>query len=116
MAFPKDDDAPDFDRLIAQAEAAVEALRDTYRVQLSEDVGQLCDIWARVEAEGYRKLEALGASRLTHVVTAGGGSVNEAWNRIRARYLGVPVEASRQKEAAYGAALLALRSATPAPR
>jgi len=70
---------------------------------------------ARVEAEGYRKLEALGASRLTHVVTAGGGSVNEAWNRIRARYLGVPVEASRQKEAAYGAALLALRSAAAPP-
>ena len=66
---------------------------------------------ARVEAEGYRKLEALGATGLTHVVTAGGGSVNEAWGRIRARYLGVPVTASRQKEAAYGTALLGLQAA-----
>ena len=66
---------------------------------------------ARIEAEGYRKLEALGASGLTHVVTAGGGSVNEAWACIRARYLGVPVTASRQKEAAYGTALLGLHAA-----
>ncbi len=52
MAIPKDDKSPDFESLIAQAEAAVEALRDTYRVQLSSDVAELCDIWSRIETEG----------------------------------------------------------------
>ena len=37
--------------------------------------------------------------------------MNEAWACIRARYLGVPVTASRQKEAAYGTALLGLHAA-----
>lgn len=74
MAFPKDDDAPDFDRLIAQAEAAVEALRDTYRVQLSEDVGQLCDIWARVEAEGVSADLLTELHGVAHNVKGQGGS------------------------------------------
>jgi sugar (pentulose or hexulose) kinase len=41
------------------------------------------------------------------VYTAGGGARNPAWTDIRQRLLGVPVVASPQAEAAYGAALLA---------
>ncbi len=62
---------------------------------------------ARIEAEGYRRLQALGATPLTRAYTAGGGAKNATWERIRARQLGVPVSASLQVEAAYGAALLA---------
>ena len=41
------------------------------------------------------------------VFTAGGGSKNPAWMRIREKKLGVPVVASTQAQAAYGSALLA---------
>ncbi len=41
------------------------------------------------------------------VYTAGGGANNDKWTSMRAAKLGVPVEASPQAEAAYGAALLA---------
>ncbi|KAK9840907.1 hypothetical protein WJX84_004162 [Apatococcus fuscideae] len=62
---------------------------------------------ARVEAQAYGRLEELGATHLTKVVTAGGGAANEAWTNIRSRVLGVPVIASPHGEAAHGAALLA---------
>ena len=42
------------------------------------------------------------------------GARNAAWTRIRARALGVPVLVAGQTEAAYGAALLALRGGGPA--
>jgi hypothetical protein len=38
-----------------------------------------------------------------------GGAKNQTWAAIRQRYLQVPVQAAAQTEAAYGAALLALR-------
>ncbi len=41
------------------------------------------------------------------VYTAGGGAKNDKWTAMRAAKLDVPVEASPQAEAAYGAALLA---------
>ena len=65
---------------------------------------------ARIEALGYQKLQALGATPLTQVYTAGGGAKNLIWQRIRERYLGVPVCSSRYTEAAYGTALLAKNS------
>ena len=46
------------------------------------------------------------------VFTAGGGAANKAWTQIRAGKLGVPVQASQQTEASYGAALLALQGLT----
>ena len=46
------------------------------------------------------------------VYTAGGGSKNPVWIRIRAKKLGVPVIASTQAQAAYGSALLAQQGAT----
>lgn len=64
---------------------------------------------ARIEAAGYAKLAELGATPLKSVATSGGGARNPAWTQIRARMLGVPVTAARHAEAAYGAALLAMR-------
>lgn len=43
--------------------------------------------------------------------TAGGGAKNKQWIKIRERVLGLPVSSALQTEAAYGAALLALKGA-----
>lgn len=64
---------------------------------------------SRIEAAGYARLAELGANPLKSVVTSGGGAKNPAWTAMRARLLGVPVTAAQHAEAAYGAALLALR-------
>ena len=61
---------------------------------------------ARIEAAGYAKLEQLGAAPLKRVMTNGGGAKNAAWQLMRARILGIPVETCGHAEAAYGAALL----------
>jgi hypothetical protein len=65
---------------------------------------------AAIEAEGYRTLSRLGAPVINKVFTAGGGSTNPAWRRIRERKLGVPVAIAEHSEASYGAALLASRA------
>lgn len=62
---------------------------------------------ARIETMGYAKLAELGATPLRHVVSAGGGSRNPAYTRIRARLLGVPVGTATEHEACYGSARLA---------
>jgi sugar (pentulose or hexulose) kinase len=62
---------------------------------------------AAIEAQGYRMLAALGASRLTSIRTTGGGAANEAWTAMRARTLGVTVCAARSEHAAVGTARLA---------
>lgn len=67
----------------------------------------LLEAIARIEAQGYRQLEALGAPSVKTVLTAGGGGKNPTWTKIRARYLGCPVDVSPQPEAAYGSAILA---------
>ncbi|XP_062190107.1 D-ribulose kinase isoform X2 [Phragmites australis] len=64
---------------------------------------------ARIEAKGYNLLKELGATAVEEVLTAGGGAQNEKWTAIRGRVLGVPVRKAEQTEAAYGAALLALK-------
>ncbi|MHB0986103.1 MAG: FGGY-family carbohydrate kinase [Sulfuricella sp.] len=64
---------------------------------------------ARIEARGYRLLQELGATPLVSVLTAGGGAKNPTWTTLRARIMGVPVQAARFTEAAYGTALLAAR-------
>lgn len=67
----------------------------------------LLESMARIEAEGYGRLQALGATPLQRVVTAGGGAQNGTWQQIRQRHLQVPVVAAVHGEAAYGTALLA---------
>ncbi|MBD2655255.1 FGGY-family carbohydrate kinase [Synechocystis sp. FACHB-383] len=64
----------------------------------------------RIEAQGYAKLQALGATPLTKVLTAGGGAENLIWQTIRQNLLQVPVQKSIQSEAAYGSACLARSS------
>lgn len=66
---------------------------------------------ARIEAKGYSLLKELGATEVEKVITAGGGANNPAWIKIRERLLGVPVHKATHIEAAYGAALLALKGA-----
>jgi sugar (pentulose or hexulose) kinase len=68
---------------------------------------------AGVEALAYRRLAELGAPAPRRVLTVGGGARNEAWTRIRARYLSVPVTRAVETEAAYGTALLALHGGPP---
>jgi sugar (pentulose or hexulose) kinase len=68
---------------------------------------------ARVEKEGYDVLNELGADDLVEVRTAGGGAKNEVWTRMRGRILGVPTAKAEETEAAYGAALLALKTLLP---
>lgn len=66
---------------------------------------------ARIETKGYTLLNELGATEVEEVFTAGGGAKNQTWIKIRERVLGLPVHAAIQTEAAYGAALLALKGA-----
>jgi D-ribulokinase len=68
----------------------------------------LLDAIARIEGEGYAKLQALGAPALTRVYTAGGGAKNATWQALRQRRLGVNVLQATQTEAAYGSAQLAM--------
>ena len=56
-------------------------------------------------------LKELGATPVDEVFTAGGGSRNEKWITIRERVLGLPVSRALHTEAAYGAALLAIKGA-----
>jgi len=62
---------------------------------------------ASIEAEAYKKLEALGAPAPRSVRTVGGGAANEAWTAIRQARLGVEVTVPETTEAAFGAARLA---------
>ena len=64
---------------------------------------------ARIEAEAYAKLGELGASPLSSIRTAGGGSANAAWTKMRLRALGVPEKTSLSEHAAVGTARLAWR-------
>jgi D-ribulokinase len=65
---------------------------------------------ARIEALGYSKLQALGATKLTQVYTAGGGAKNYIWQQIRQNYLQIPVIVAQNTDAAYGTALLAFKA------
>jgi sugar (pentulose or hexulose) kinase len=64
---------------------------------------------ARIELEGYERLQELGAPFPTSIRTVGGGASNPAWTEIRHRLLGVPMIEPAHSEAAYGAARLARR-------
>ena len=75
--------------------------------QPSEFLHGLLESMSRIEALGYQKLQELGANRLTHVYTAGGGAKNAVWSKIRQRHLMVSVTTANNSEAAYGTALLA---------
>jgi sugar (pentulose or hexulose) kinase len=62
---------------------------------------------AAIEARGYQKLAELGASRLSRVLSCGGGAANMVYSRIREQRLQVPTSTATYQEAAYGSARLA---------
>ncbi len=64
---------------------------------------------ARIEAEGYARLAALGAPKPIRVITTGTGARNETWRRLRAHALGLDPAIAGETEAAVGAARLARR-------
>mmetsp|Transcript_24515 Transcript_24515/g.97265 ORF Transcript_24515/g.97265 Transcript_24515/m.97265 type:complete len:406 (+) Transcript_24515:444-1661(+) len=118
--FPVDDP----NRQPLTREAAAEAVSRRRRRQWSSSpdenadaprlalLGELLVGIAEVERSGYEALRALGAQpALATVATAGGGSKNEQWRAIRERMLGVPVVEAAHTDAAFGAAVLALRGA-----
>ncbi|MCW9024445.1 MAG: FGGY-family carbohydrate kinase [Gammaproteobacteria bacterium] len=67
---------------------------------------------ARIETDGYQKLEQCGAPYPTTVRTSGGGAKNKIWSTMREQQLKIPVISATHTEAAYGAALLARYGAT----
>lgn len=70
---------------------------------------------ARIEAEGYRCLAALGAPWPNRLMTVGGGARNPAWTLMRERALGLSCVPPRSDQACYGSALITLQGAlTPA--
>ena len=64
---------------------------------------------ADVERLGYLALKERGASPLKAVATAGGGARNPQWAALRSNLLGVDVVRAANSDAAFGAAVLALR-------
>ena len=64
---------------------------------------------ARIEAQGYEQLVALGATPPTRILTAGGGAQNATWTTIRQRLLPATVAAAESTAAAFGSACLALQ-------
>lgn len=64
---------------------------------------------ANIEAEGYKKLNALGCSAAKIIFTAGGGNKNLAWQKIRQQATGIRILNAVHSEACYGSALLAKR-------
>lgn len=62
---------------------------------------------SKIEKDGYNALKLLGASPLTEVFTAGGGSKNPMWTQMREGLLGVPVRKANNVEALFGVAKLA---------
>ena len=66
---------------------------------------------ARIEAEGWKRLTALGAKPPQRIITLGGGARNPQWRRLRERALGCRVVSSQAPPAA-GVARLALAAVT----
>ena len=62
---------------------------------------------ANIEAEGYQQLANQGAPTPRRILTTGGGSHNQSWNKIRQQKLNIAVNTAEHTEASYGAALLA---------
>ncbi len=65
---------------------------------------------AEIEHRGYRLLQQQGTDYPQRIFTAGGGSNNVAWKKIRQRILQIPIVNAQQSEAAYGMAKLAAQS------
>ena len=67
---------------------------------------------ANIEVRGYQRLAELGAPWPEQIITSGGGAANAPWRIMRSRLTGIPVTAAAHQQAAYGAALLALKGSS----
>jgi len=67
---------------------------------------------AAIEKLGYQRLSECGTPWPTSIRTAGAGSKNSAWTKIRARLLNVPMQSTDHSEAAFGSARLARQAMT----
>ncbi|MEM9317984.1 MAG: FGGY-family carbohydrate kinase [Pseudomonadota bacterium] len=65
---------------------------------------------ARIEAQCYAKMAALGAPPLRQLFTAGGGAANATWTAIRQRHMGMTIDRAAHAEAAIGTARLIQQS------
>lgn len=65
---------------------------------------------SQIEYQGWKRLKELGAPWPNNLRTVGGGSNNPVWMRIRQKLINVPFLPPQHTEAAYGAALLALKA------
>ena len=70
---------------------------------------------ARIERDGWRRLQQLGAPPIRRVLTLGGGACNPQWRAIRQRLLGIPVISRPEASAARGMARLALSAVVVSP-
>ena len=68
---------------------------------------------ARIERDGWQRLQELGAPPIRRVISLGGGARNPQWRAIRQRLLGVPVLNRPEASAARGMARLALSAIAP---
>ena len=73
----------------------------------------MLEAMARIEAEGYRRLEELGAPRLRRLRTVGGGAASQVWRTLREMALGVAEVPALSEDAAAGVARLALARIAP---
>ncbi|WP_138464617.1 FGGY-family carbohydrate kinase [Poseidonocella sp. HB161398] len=76
----------------------------------------MLEAMARIEAEGYARLAALGAPRLARLRTVGGGAGNPVWRALREAALGVADAPPLSEDAAVGTARIALAALPAAVR
>lgn len=65
---------------------------------------------ARIEADAYAALVALGAPAPERILTAGGGAQNPIWTAIRRQIVGPQIVNAQSSDAAYGMAMLCCRT------
>lgn len=62
---------------------------------------------AFIERYAYEKIISLSGEKIEHILSAGGGSKNETWLKIRSAVLNLPVSKMKNVSGAAGAAILA---------
>ncbi len=64
---------------------------------------------AKIEAQGWAKLNELGADHPRQIITIGGGAKNITWKKIREREIGIPIKICNRPPAA-GVASIAINT------
>lgn len=74
MASFDENGSSEYARLIAKAEAAVDALRDSYKDQLRQDIDQMFAVWGKLEDGADRRQVMDEIYAIAHNVKGQGGS------------------------------------------